>query len=94
MPAFDKIAVIIPSLNPDDKLLGVVDGLISRGFCDLIVVNDGSAPDKASYFETIAAYRRWPQRLLKIHPISYWAHATSRSRMCLCAVVWATASPR
>lgn len=56
MPTFDKIAVVIPSLNPDDKLLGVVDGLISRGFCDLIVVNDGSASDNASYFETIAAF--------------------------------------
>ncbi|MEA5135997.1 MAG: bifunctional glycosyltransferase family 2/GtrA family protein [Candidatus Fimivivens sp.] len=56
MPAFDKIAVVIPSLNPDDKLLCVVNGLISRGFCDLIVVNDGSAPNKTSYFETITAF--------------------------------------
>ncbi|WMJ84999.1 glycosyltransferase [Oscillospiraceae bacterium LTW-04] len=56
MSAFDKIAVVIPSLNPDDKLLGVVDGLISRGFCDLIVVNDGSASNKTSYFNTIATF--------------------------------------
>lgn len=56
MPAFDKITVVIPSLNPDEKLLGVVGGLITRGFCDLIVVNDGSVPNKASFFETIAAF--------------------------------------
>ncbi|HWP50405.1 MAG TPA: bifunctional glycosyltransferase family 2/GtrA family protein, partial [Clostridia bacterium] len=49
------IAVVIPSLNPDDKLLDVVDRLIARGFCDLIVVNDGSTPDKTSYFETLSA---------------------------------------
>lgn len=55
MPPFDKIAVVIPSLNPDDKLLTVVKGLIARGFCDLIIVNDGSAPDKAHYFESVAA---------------------------------------
>lgn len=55
MPAFDRITVIIPSLNPDDKLLAVVEGLVLRGFGDLIVVNDGSAPDKAHYFEAVAA---------------------------------------
>ena len=55
MPIFDKITVVIPSLNPDDKLLTVVEGLILRGFDDLIVVNDGSAPDKAHYFEAVAA---------------------------------------
>lgn len=55
MPAFDKIAVVIPSLNPDDKLLAVVEGLISYGFNDLIVVNDGSAADKIRYFELVAA---------------------------------------
>lgn len=55
MPDFDKIAVVIPSLNPDDKLLAVVEGLISRGFNDLIVVNDGSAPDKTRHFESVAA---------------------------------------
>ncbi len=55
MLVFDRIAVIIPSLNPDDKLLAVVEGLTARGFSDLIVVNDGSAPDKARYFQTVAA---------------------------------------
>lgn len=55
MPAFDKIVIVIPSLNPDDKLLTVVEGLIARGFGSLIVVNDGSASDRAHYFEAIAA---------------------------------------
>ncbi len=55
MPAFDKIAVIIPSLNPDDKLLAVVEGLAARGFSDLIIVNDGSTADKAHYFAALAA---------------------------------------
>ncbi len=55
MPAFDKIAVVIPSLNPDDKLLTVAEGLISHGFGNLIIVNDGSMPEKAAYFQQIAA---------------------------------------
>ena len=36
-----KISVIVPSLNPDDKLVAVVNGLIKEGFEDIIVVNDG-----------------------------------------------------
>ena len=37
-----KISVIIPSLNPDDKLVSVVDSLVKKGFEDIIIVNDGS----------------------------------------------------
>lgn len=36
------ISVVLPSLNPDDKLLQVINNLISHGFDDIIVVNDGS----------------------------------------------------
>lgn len=37
-----KISVILPSLNPDEKLMMVVEGLIKEGFDDIIIVNDGS----------------------------------------------------
>lgn len=37
--------VIVPSLNPDEKLRGVVDGLLAAGFDDIIVIDDGSAPE-------------------------------------------------
>ena len=30
-----KISVIIPSLNPDDKLVSVVDSLVKKGFEDI-----------------------------------------------------------
>ena len=33
-----KISVIIPSLNPDDKLVSVVDSLVKKGFEDIIIV--------------------------------------------------------
>lgn len=38
----NKFTIIIPSLNPDDKLMSVVKGVISAGFGHIIVVNDGS----------------------------------------------------
>ena len=42
--------VIVPSLNPDEKLCGVVDGLILAGFDDIIVIDDGSAPEYKANF--------------------------------------------
>lgn len=52
-----KISVIIPSLNPDDKLLSVVTSLIDKGFDDIIIVNDGSDAQHMQPFEQAAAYR-------------------------------------
>ncbi|MFV0496672.1 MAG: glycosyltransferase [Candidatus Fimivivens sp.] len=63
----NKIALVIPSLNPDDKLLNVVEGLIAHGFCNLIVVNDGSDQDKTHYFDTIAAF---PECTVLTHEIN------------------------
>ena len=33
-----KVSVIIPSLNPDNKLVAVVDALLEEGFKDIIIV--------------------------------------------------------
>ena len=45
-----NVCVIIPSLNPDKRLEGVVNGLIEKGFTDIILVDDGSAPENKEYF--------------------------------------------
>jgi len=39
---FDKIAIIIPSLNPDEKFIRVLDGMKDEGFNNFIIVDDGS----------------------------------------------------
>ncbi len=41
MRAID-VTVVIPSLNPDEKLAATVDALIALGFSDILLVNDGS----------------------------------------------------
>lgn len=46
-----KVSVIIPSLNPDEKLMQVVNGLIKIGFDDIILVNDGSDAAHMGPFE-------------------------------------------
>lgn len=38
----DKIAVIIPSLNPDEQLNKTINGILNEGFTHIILVNDGS----------------------------------------------------
>lgn len=52
MDASKNVTVIIPSLNPDEKLSGVVRDLISLGFTDIILVNDGSKLECAANFPT------------------------------------------
>ena len=53
-----KISVILPSLNPDEKLLLVVNGLIAEGFDDIIIVNDGSDEAHMEPFRKASEYEQ------------------------------------
>ena len=55
MQDLSKISVVLPSLDPDEKLIAVVDGLLEYGFSDIILVNDGSKPENLHYFTDLAA---------------------------------------
>ena len=50
-----KFSVVLPSLDPDEKLIRVVDGLLEYGFTDIILVNDGSKAENLHYFTDLAA---------------------------------------
>lgn len=39
---YSPISILIPAYNPDEKLFEVVNGLVSLGFVNIVVVNDGS----------------------------------------------------
>lgn len=54
--AFPVVAVI-PSLNPDERLINVVKGIRERGFTDVIIVDDGSREDCRTYFERVSEER-------------------------------------
>ncbi len=45
-----SISVIIPSLDPDSRLTGVVKSLLDIGFTDIILVDDGSKPQNKVFF--------------------------------------------
>ncbi len=48
----DSIYIVIPSLNPDEKLLKLLANLKNNGYTHIILVNDGSEAHYDSYFET------------------------------------------
>lgn len=49
-----KFTVVLPSLNPDEKLLSTIKGVLDLGFNDIILVNDGSSPEHLAPFEEAA----------------------------------------
>ena len=55
MQDLSKVSVVLPSLDPDEKLIAVVDGLLEYGFTDIILVNDGSKQENLHYFYDLAA---------------------------------------
>lgn len=56
MSSLAKITVIIPSLNPDEKLKKTVEGLIEIGFTDIVLINDGSKAECEKNFPDPAEY--------------------------------------
>lgn len=49
-----NVTAVVPSYEPDEKLLQVVDGLLAEGFDDIVVVNDGSHEGHLQPFEAAA----------------------------------------
>jgi len=49
----NKIAVLIPSLAPDDKLVHAVKEIIAVGFDRILIINDGSTSEYDSFFKEV-----------------------------------------
>ena len=63
-----KISVVLPSLDPDEKLVTVIDGLLEYGFSHIILVNDGSKPENLHYFTEQA--EKHPEITLLHHEVN------------------------
>ena len=50
----NNIAVILPCLNPSDGFDRVVDELLDAGFCDIVIVDDGSGTEFRGHFDRAA----------------------------------------
>ena len=68
MTDLSKISVVLPSLDPDEKLIAVVDGLLEYGFSHIILVNDGSKQENLHYFHDLAAQH--PEITLLHHEVN------------------------
>lgn len=61
------VTVLIPSLDPDEKLAGVVSSLVGIGFSDIVLVDDGSDAAHRPVFDALAAR---PQVTVLTHPVN------------------------
>ncbi len=52
----EKLAIILPSLDPDYKFDGVVEGLVKAGFAHIVIVDDGSDEAHQVHFEKAAQH--------------------------------------
>ncbi|MBR4412034.1 MAG: glycosyltransferase family 2 protein [Lachnospiraceae bacterium] len=59
--------VIIPSLNPDEKIISTVKSLIDEGFDDIVLVDDGSDEEHKVRFEEAKAF---PGVTLLVHEVN------------------------
>lgn len=50
----ENVAVLIPSLEPDDRLIGYVSSLLNKGFLYVVVVDDGSNESYQYIFDTLS----------------------------------------
>ena len=51
-----RLAIVLPSLNPDYKFSAVVDGLIEKGFEHIVIVDDGSRDDEQHFFDRAESF--------------------------------------
>ncbi len=59
------VTIVIPSLDPDEKLAGVVNDLVEAGFTDILLVDDGSDEAHQAPF---AQLEQLPQVTVLHHP--------------------------
>ncbi len=63
----NDIAIIVPSLNPDEKFTKAVDGMRSVGFSRFVLVDDGSDENHKKPFELAKQY---PDTDILVHPVN------------------------
>lgn len=75
--------IIIPSLNPDEKLLMVVKSLINEGFSDIIVVNDGSDTKHMTPFMKL---KKMKECVVLTHPVNMGKGRALKTAFTYCIV--------
>ena len=79
---FTKLAVILPSYEPDAKFLRVVDELVCAGFKNIIIVDDGSGEKYQPLFDKADEY---PQTCVLHHGVNKGKGRALKTAFC-CAM--------
>ena len=53
MGVYDNCIILIPALQPDERLIQMIHGLHERGFHKIAVTDDGSSDDRQKYFQEV-----------------------------------------
>lgn len=75
------ISVIVPSYNPDEKLVSTVRGLAEEGFKDILVVNDGSDDE---HLKPFAEVEKLPQVTVISHEVNKGKGRAMKSAFLYC----------
>lgn len=62
-----NVSLLIPSLDPDEKLVSTVKSAIEAGFSDVILIDDGSNDENKKYFRELELL---PQVTLLTHEVN------------------------
>ena len=49
----NKTVIIIPSLEPDEKLVNLIENLTQAGLSEILLVDDGSGSDYQQIFDSV-----------------------------------------
>lgn len=77
-----RVSVIIPAYKPDEKLIKLLGELVSRGFSDIIVVDDGSGEAFAGIFEKVKGFQ---ECTLLTHEVNQGKGRALKTAMSFCA---------
>ena len=55
MNGLKDIVIVIPSLDPDEKMNNVASGMVAAGFKHIVLVDDGSRDECKKYFSMAVA---------------------------------------
>ncbi len=62
-----SVAIILPSLNPDEKLLKTLNALVAEGFDNIVLVDDGSKEECQKEFDEA---RKLPGVTVLVHEVN------------------------
>lgn len=59
MGAYDNCIILIPALQPDERMIQLICGVHNLGFNKIAITDDGSSMDRQQYFQEAKSMGAW-----------------------------------